>query len=54
MGGRRMTRRRGRMWMKTLLIHGAMVWVCGDRKCMLSTTTVTQMLLVGVRGAGPN
>ena len=49
-----MTRRRGRMCMKTLLIQGAMVWVCGDRKWMLSTTTVTQMLLGQVRGAGHN
>ena len=34
------------MWMKTLLIQGAMVWVCGDLKWMLRTTTVTQMLKV--------
>ena len=32
--------------MKTLLIQGAMVWVCGDLKWMLRTTTVTQMLKV--------
>ena len=32
--------------MKTLLIQGAMVCVCGLRKWMLSTTTVTQMLKV--------
>ena len=30
--------------MKTLLTHGAIVWVCGDRKCTLSTTTVTHIL----------
>ena len=34
------------MWMKTLLIQGAMVWVCGDLKWMLRTTTVTQILKV--------
>ena len=32
--------------MKTLLIQGAMVWVCGDLKWMLRTTTVTQILKV--------
>ena len=41
-----MTSSLGRMCMKTLLIQGAMVCVCGLRKWMLSTTTVTQMLNV--------
>ena len=41
-----MTSSLGRMWMKTLLIQGAMVWVWGDLKWMLRTTTVTQMLKV--------
>ena len=41
-----MTSSLGRMWMKTLLIQGAMVWVCGDLKWMLRTTTVTQILKV--------
>ena len=30
--GRRITRRRGRMWMKTRRTHGAIECVCGDRK----------------------
>ena len=34
----------GRMWMKTLFTHGAILCVCGDRKCTFSTTTVTAML----------
>ena len=42
--GLRITNNRGRMWMKTLLTHGAMVWVCGDRKWIFRTTTVTQIL----------
>jgi hypothetical protein len=42
-----MTKRRGRMWMKTRLTQGAITWVCGDRKWMLSTTTVTHMLQYG-------
>ena len=41
-----MTRSLGRRWMKTLLTQGDIRWVCGDRKWMLSTTTVTQMLKV--------
>jgi len=39
-----MTSSLGKMWMKTLRTHGAMVCVCGVRKWMFSTTTVTQML----------
>ena len=42
--GRRMISRRGRMLMKTRFTHGDMVCVCGDRKWMFSTTTVTQIL----------
>ena len=39
-----MTSSLGSRWMKTLLTQGDIRWVCGDRKWMLSTTTVTQML----------
>ena len=39
-----MTRSLGSRWMKTLLTQGDIRWVWGDRKWMLSTTTVTQML----------
>ena len=49
-----MTRSLGSRWMKTLLTQGDIRWVWGDRKWMLSTTTVTQMLLGQVRGAGHN
>ena len=34
----------GKMWMKTFLTQGAILWVSGVRKWMLSTRTVTQML----------
>lgn len=34
----------GKKFMNTFLTHGAMRCVCGERKCTLSTTTVTQML----------
>ena len=34
----------GRMWMKTLFTQGAILCVCGERKCTFSTTTVTAML----------
>ena len=43
-GGLSMIRSRGRIWMKTRLTQGAITWVCGDRKWMFSTTTVTHML----------
>lgn len=33
-----------RNYLETDLIQGAIVWVWGDRKCMLRTTMVTQML----------
>jgi hypothetical protein len=39
-----MTSSRGRMCMKTLFTQGAILCVCGDLKCTLSTTTVTHML----------
>lgn len=42
--GRRITRSRGRMWMKTRRTHGAIVWVWGDRKWTFRTTTVTHIL----------
>lgn len=34
----------GRKLMKTRLTHGAILCVCGERKCTLSTTTVTHIL----------
>lgn len=37
----------GKNSMKKDLIHGFMVWVCGDRKWTLSTTTVTHILWTG-------
>ena len=39
-----MTRSLGSRWMKTLRTQGDIRWVWGERKWMLSTTTVTQML----------
>lgn len=30
--------------MKTLFTHGAILCVCGDRKCTFNTTTVTHIL----------
>ena len=42
--GLRITNNRGSICMKTRRTHGAIVWVCGDRKCTLRTTTVTHML----------
>lgn len=41
----RITRSLGSTWIKTRRTHGAITWVCGERKCTFNTTTVTQMLL---------
>ena len=42
--GLRITSNRGRIWIKTRLTQGAIVWVWGDRKWIFKTTTVTQIL----------
>lgn len=39
-----MNRNLGRKFMKTVFIHGAILWVCGERKWTFNTTTVTQIL----------
>lgn len=39
-----MTSNLGRIWIKTRRTQGAITCVCGERKCTLSTTTVTHIL----------
>lgn len=54
--GRLINNHFGKKLINTVLTHGAIRCVCGDRKCTLSTTTVTHILFVwwGRREANEN